>query len=113
MQPVDTGYRSFALLRMTGSRFVVILSGAKDLFVSLANCIKKNTCESLLFIPQLSVMSPQKSALAGAFFVYFSIAALAFSASTANAAGSEIASSDSILRLMSMPATFRPLISLE
>ena len=44
---------------------------------------------------------------------YLFSAALAFSASTANAAGSEIASSDSILRLMSMPATFRPLISLE
>lgn len=48
------------------------------------------------------------------FFGYYLFsAALAFSASTANAAGSEIASSDSILRLMSMPATFRPLISLE
>lgn len=40
-------------------------------------------------------------------------AAFAFSASTAKAAGSEIASSESILRLISMPATFRPLMSLE
>ena len=42
---------------MTRFQFVVILSEAKDLYVSLANSIKENTYESLLLIPLLSVMS--------------------------------------------------------
>ena len=43
---------------------------------------------------------------------YFA-ASLAFSARAAKAAGSEIANSESTLRLMSTPATFRPLIMRE
>ena len=68
---------------------------------------------------QLSTLNSQKSARSpksrtGRFNIaYLFSAALACSASIANAAGSEMASSDSILRLMSMPAIFRPFISLE
>ena len=40
-------------------------------------------------------------------------AALAFSHRAVNALGSSMANSESTLRLISMPATFRPLISLE
>ncbi len=41
MKFIDVTYRSFASLRMTGLQFVVILSGAKDLYGSLAYSIKR------------------------------------------------------------------------
>ena len=47
MKFIDVTYRSFAPLRMTGLQFVVILSGAKDLYGSLANSMNENTYESL------------------------------------------------------------------
>ena len=58
----------------------------------------------------------EKSPLDGGSFTMkqpYYTASLAFSARAVKAAGSEMASSESTLRLMSTPATFRPLIMRE
>ena len=46
-------YRSFASLRMTAFRFVVIPSAAKDLCVSLSGCIDR-TSDYFSFLPNMN-----------------------------------------------------------
>ena len=46
----NAAYRSFTSFRMTGFRFVVILTEGKDLYIA--------SRDNVLKIPQLSVMNP-------------------------------------------------------
>ena len=64
------------------------------------------TCAYICFFEPLARAAQTERA------AYFA-ASLAFSARAAKAAGSEMASSERTLRLMSTPATFRPLIMRE
>ena len=50
MYPINAIYRSFASLRMTWIQFIVILSEAKDLYVSLKNVVDRESfCTSSLY----------------------------------------------------------------
>ncbi len=57
MQSPDEVYRSFTSFRMTGLRFVVILSGAKDLYAT--------STDYIISIPQHSVTPPKAFPLRG------------------------------------------------